>query len=275
MKIAVFGGTGLVGSPAVEQLVDAGHSVRVVSRDADRALRHFGPSFEVMEADVESGLGVEGALEGCVGVFLTIAGSEEGRCVERVVGAATQVGVKQVVYVSGCTALEQNAWFPMVSQKLAAERALRESGLPWTVLAPGWFFETLTRFVRGGRATLLGSDANPYHFLAASDFGRIAAESFTRHEARNRRFVVHGPQALTLKDALTRYCWAKHPEIRKISSPPVWFLRIVARLKKDTQLKNALGLMAYSEAVGEMGDPSETNQLFGPPQTTLEEWVKG
>jgi len=275
MKIAVFGGTGLVGSAAVEQLVAAGHTVRVASRDADRALRHFGPGFEVAEAEAETGLGVEAAVEGCQGVFLSISGSDEAACARGVAEVAVSCGVEHLIYVSGCTAVEENAWFPMVADKLAAEGALKESGLTWTVLAPGWFFETLTRFISEGRATLLGENPTPYHFLAARDFGRIVAQSFQLPEARNRRFVVHGPQALTIRDALTRYCWSHHPQIQKIKSPPLWLLGLLARLKRNAQLKNALALMAYFEQVGELGDPAETNRLFGAPETTLQDWIEG
>jgi NADH dehydrogenase len=275
MKIAVFGGTGLVGSAAVEQLVQGGHAVRVISRDADRALRHFGPGFEVAEAEAETGLGVEAAVEGCEGAFLSVSGNREADCVRNVARAAEAAGVDRITYVSGCTAVEENAWFPLIADKLAAEDALRESDLGWTVLAPGWFFETLTRFVRDGKAFLMGEDPNPYHFVAARDFGRIVARSFQLPEARNRRFVVHGPQAITIRDALTRYCWVKHPEIRSIKAPPVWLLRVMARLKRNAQLKAALELMAYFERVGELGDPTETNELFGAPETTLQDWLEG
>ena len=274
VKVAVFGGTGLVGSPAVEKLTAAGLEVRVASRDADRALRHFGPSFEVAEADAETGLGVEAALEGCEGLFISIDSPREGECVEKLVGVAGAAGVERIVYVSGCTVLQENAWFPLVEGKLRAEKALREGGIPWTVLAPGWFFETLSRFVREGKAVLFGDDPNVWHFVAAGDFGRIVAQAFTTQEAQNRRFVVHGPEAMSIRDALTRYLARRHPEIRKISTPPLWLLHLVARLKKNEGLKYALGLMAYFERVGELGDPSETTELFGAPETTLEEWLR-
>jgi hypothetical protein len=32
--------------------------------------------------------------------------------------------------------------------------------------------------------------------------------------------------------------------------------------------------MAYFDRVGELGDPSEANELLGPPTTTLEEWIR-
>jgi hypothetical protein len=32
--------------------------------------------------------------------------------------------------------------------------------------------------------------------------------------------------------------------------------------------------MAYFDKVGEMGDPTEANQLLGAPETTLDEWIE-
>ena len=275
MKIAVFGATGLVGGPVAEALLAAGHEVRVVSRDAERARRRFGPSADVREADAEEGPGLEEALQGCQGLVLSISSPREGEAVGRVMGAVGKVGgFQQVLLVSGCTVTEETRWFPMIREKLAAEEHLRQSGIPWTVLAPGWFFETLQRFVRDGKATLIGSDTNLWHFVAAADFGTIAAQAFVLPDARNRRFVVHGPEAMTLKEALTRLCRIRHPEIRKISQPPAWLLRIMARLTRNEMLSYALDLMGYFEKVGELGDPSPANTLFGAPSTTLEDWAR-
>ena len=276
MKIAVFGATGLVGAPIVEALNGAGQTVRVVSRDATRALRRFGPATEVAEADAETGLGVDHALEDCQGMVLSISSPREGECVGKVMEVARSMGgVEQVLYVSGCTVMEENAWFPLVAGKMAGERHLRDGGIPWTVLAPGWFFETLVNFVRDGRATVLGADPTPYHFVAAADFARIATQAFALKEARNRRFIVHGPEGISIKDALVRYCRIRHPQIRKVGQPPVWLLKAMARLTGNARLRYALDLMAYFETVGEPGDPGETNRLFGPPTTTLEMWAGG
>jgi pimeloyl-ACP methyl ester carboxylesterase len=40
-------------------------------------------------------------------------------------------------------------------------------------------------------------------------------------------------------------------------------------------LKFASDLVAYFDRIGEMGDPTEANQLLGAPTITLDEWIKG
>jgi hypothetical protein len=42
----------------------------------------------------------------------------------------------------------------------------------------------------------------------------------------------------------------------------------------NDQLMFAAGLMAYFDKVGELGDPTEANQLLGGPTITLEAWIK-
>jgi uncharacterized protein YbjT (DUF2867 family) len=274
MRIAVFGATGLVGSPVAEEIRRAGHELRVVSRNARKASRHFGPGSDIVEGDAEDGIGLETALDGCQGVLLSVSGPREDRCVANVLEVAKATGLERLMYVSGCTVVPENAWFPMAARKLEAERLLAEGPVPWTVLAPGWFYETLSRFVRDGRAAVIGNDPTAYHFVAAREFAGIVRKAFEMPEAADRRFVVHGPEGMTIREALVRYCRVKHPQIEKVSQPPVWVLKAMASVKRNPQLKEALALMTYFQKVGELGDPTETNDLFGAPALTLESWLR-
>jgi nucleoside-diphosphate-sugar epimerase len=45
-------------------------------------------------------------------------------------------------------------------------------------------------------------------------------------------------------------------------------------LTRNQMLKFASDLMAYFDKIGEMGDPTEANQLLGGPTITLDEWIK-
>lgn len=274
MKIAVFGGTGRLGVPVSRHLHETGHAVRVVTRNADKARGLFDDSYEIAEADPESGVGVVEAVSGCDGALISIMSDTEVECVRSIVGAAREAGVKRLVYVSGLTATPENAWFPLTAGKLASEEVLRGSAMPWTVVAPGWFYETLTLFVRGRKAIVLGDNPTPYHFVAASDFARIVGQAFEMSEAVNRRFVVKGPEGITIKDALRRYVESRHPEIDKIAQPPIWFLSLIATLTRNQEMRLGIKLMKYFMKVGEPGDPTDTNELFGAPEMTLEEWLQ-
>lgn len=273
MRVVLFGGTGTVGSAVARQLREKGPCVRIATRDPDRARERFGePGYEIAAADARTGAGVAAAVDGSDGVFIAIDHPEEDHCVEGILAAAAASRVQRVMYVSGGTVRRENAWFPLVAGKLRAETRLEWSGLPWTVLAPGWFYETLARFVRDGRATVIGRGRRRYHWIAAADFGRIAARMFVDDIGANERFIIHGPEVMRIGEALDRYRAALHPEIRKVSHPPTFILRWVAR--KNPGLKYAIDLMTYFAKVGEPGGAADAEALAGGELTPFDTWLE-
>ena len=102
----------------------------------------------------------------------------------------------------------------------------------------------------------------------------MVSASYRLEEAANKKFFIHGPEAVTIHEALGRYCTVFHPEIRKISTMPLWLVRFMATVRRNKQMKFAGELIAFSEKVGECGDPAEANCILGAPQITLDEWIR-
>ena len=50
--------------------------------------------------------------------------------------------------------------------------------------------------------------------------------------------------------------------------------RGVAKSTGNQMLGFFAELMAYFDRVGELGNPDETNQLLGAPETTLDAWIE-
>jgi NADH dehydrogenase len=193
---------------------------------------------------------------------------------ENVAALASKLGLARITYISGSTVSEQNRWFPMVEQKLAAEKAIRECGVAYTIFCPTWPMEQLPRFARGGQPTLIGKQPKPLHWFAAGDLARMVSAAYQKEEAANKRFYVHGPEAITMKQALERYCQAFYPGGKPVSVMPVWLAKVMGTLTRNDGLKFASNLMAYFDRVGELGDPTEANQILGAPTTKLDEWIE-
>jgi NADH dehydrogenase len=206
-------------------------------------------------------------------VHVSIAGPLEQASAEAATALAREHGLSRIGYVSGSTVDERNRWFPMVAQKLNAEQAVAASGVAWTVFRPTWPFETLARFVRGGKATVIGKIPTLYHWFAADDFARMVSTAYRTDEAADKRLYVHGPEAIVMREALDRYRAALHPEIASVSTLPTWLGRVIATVTRNDMLKFACALMAYFERAGEPGDPTEANRLLGAPTTTLDAWL--
>lgn len=272
-SILVLGGTGLLGRPVVERLVTDGRRVRVLTRDPDRARAILPASVDVVGGDVTDLDSVAVAVSGCDGVHISVGGPVDRVSAEAVAEVAPRAGVERLCYVSGSTVDERNRWFPMVAQKLDAEAALTASGVPCTILRPTWPMEQLPRFVRGGRATVIGDALPGLHWFAAADLARMVSTAFASPEAAGRVFYVHGPQAFSMVEALRAYCAAAHPGV-EVSVLPVAAAQALASQSGDPMLSMMAEVMAYFDAAGELGDPAEANAILGAPTTTLAEWIE-
>lgn len=273
-KILILGGTGMLGAPVTRRLQVDGFEVRLLTRDPEKARTMFDDSYEIVAGDVTDLDSLEQALEGCLGVHISVGGPVDQLSAENVVALAPRLGLERVTYNSGATVFEQNRWFTMTEQKLNAEKAIRDSGLPYTIFCPTWPMEQLPRLAMGGKPLIIGDRPVPYHWFAADDLARMVSNAYQREEAMNQRLVIHGLQAMTMVEAMERYCQAFHPEVESVSMMPIDAAKSMAASTGNDMLMFFAELMAYFDKVGEMGDPAEANQLLGAPTTTLDEWIK-
>jgi uncharacterized protein YbjT (DUF2867 family) len=279
--ILVVGATGMLGEPVVRQLHEDGYTVRVLSRNLEKARAKLGNSFEFFKGDVEDPSSLQKALDGCYGVHINLRGGPKAEDFERIEHRGTaniakvsaKIGVQRLTYLSGASVLEENSWFPYVKAKLRAEGAIRESGVPYAIFCATHFMESLPLYIRGKRASIIGKQPHHLHWLAAGDYAKMVSGTFKLSEAANKRFFIYGPDGFTMLEALTKYCSIVHPEI-KASSIPFWLASLISKASFNAELQFITELMRYFEKVGEGGDPAEANKLLGTPSTTLEQWCR-
>ena len=278
--ILVVGGTGMLGQQVARQLLRDGFEVRLLARDVKRARTLLGADFGYFAGDVDDSGAIERALEGCAGVHVSLRGGSdpeeldrvEYRGTARVAELAARHDVSRLTYLSGILVAE-DAEIPGDRAKYRAEQAIHRSGVPYTIFKPTYFMETLPRHVQGRLAIVLGRQPHPLHLVAASDFARMVSWSFKTPEAANRHFFVHGPEGITIPDALRIYCSLLEPG-KRIVSMPLWFMSAVDALLMRAQLRGTIQLMRVMQRVGQRGDPSEANEVLGAPTTTLRQWCE-
>ncbi|MCM2424781.1 SDR family oxidoreductase [Streptomyces sp. RKAG337] len=140
--ILVTGGTGTLGGHVVPLLRAAGREVRVLSRQRRESV----DGVAYVSGDLLKGEGIEAAVDG-VDVVLHLAGGPKGddEATRNLMRAASRAGVRHVVYVSVIgTDTMPLAWF---QAKLGAERAVAESGVPWTTLRAAQFHDLVLTVV--------------------------------------------------------------------------------------------------------------------------------
>jgi len=105
-RVVVLGGTGFIGRRLVPALRDAGFSVRVASRNPGT---NADPSVEFVRCDLESGDGIDRALEGADLAYFLVHGMAEGAgfaarekiATENFVRAVNRQRVSRVIYLGG------------------------------------------------------------------------------------------------------------------------------------------------------------------------------
>ncbi|HEX9542820.1 MAG TPA: NAD(P)H-binding protein [Streptosporangiaceae bacterium] len=144
-RILVTGGTGTLGRLVVPPLRDADGKVRVLSRRTHEAA----DGIEYVTGDLATGEGVGAAVEGAE-IIVHCAGSAKGdeEKARNLVQAAARDGTPHLVYISvvGADRIPvvsgvDRAMFGYFAAKLAAERVVADSGVPWTTLRATQFHD--------------------------------------------------------------------------------------------------------------------------------------
>ncbi|HKT39515.1 MAG TPA: NAD(P)H-binding protein [Ktedonobacterales bacterium] len=156
-SILVTGGTGTLGRHVVARLRDAGRDVRVLSRHGPKDGIGNKQGIEFVVGDLATGAGIEAAVDGAE-IIVHCAGGAKGdgdKAINLVRAASRARGVRHLVYISVVGADKvpvvsgiDRAMFGYFASKLAAERAVADSGLPWTTLRATQFFDTLLLVAR-------------------------------------------------------------------------------------------------------------------------------
>ena len=212
MRIAVIGGTGLVGRHTLEALRGTGHDTVVVARSRG--------------IDVSTGEGLDDALAGVDAVIdvtnvqasdAEMARSLFGRSTQNLLAAEERARVRHHVLLSivGLDRLEGNAHY---AGKRRQEEILTSSPVPVTIQRATQFHEFAAMVVGwtrvGGVATVPPLLVQP---VAAADVGDVLAE-IAAGAPQGRAPDLAGPEPQDLVDMARRTLLARNESIQLIPS---------------------------------------------------------
>ena len=279
-KILVIGGTGMLGRPVAEKLQEDGFEVTVMSSNPDRAKGFLGHKFNIVPGNVADIQSLRNAFENREYIFINLASGHTSAGYRKIeiegtanaARAARELGIKKIGMISGASSKGVESGVAYLDAKVKAERALMESGVPYIIMRPSWFFESLPLFIKSGRASIIGKQPYPLSWLAASDYARQVSNAFQKDEALNKCFYNLGPEKMTMLAALTRFCGRFYPDIKPGSISFVT-ARLISVLPGMKQLKLMLPFFKHFDETKEDVDGNEADRLLGPNLTTLEEWL--
>ncbi len=238
MTVLLIGGTGLLGGAVAEQLAARGEPVRALVREGKRVARLRELGFELAVGDLRDRRALDRVLRDVRAVVTTAQGDPlrrkkpmrqiDGAANQLLITTARQMHVEHFVFVSALKADQGAASVPQLGYKHAAERALRSSGMGYTIIQPSSFQETFgdgfapfKRIIeRTGIGMMIGSGRSRQSFVAISDVARAAVLALDHPAARDAIVPVGGPDDLSYRDAYARIAQVTGRRIRVVPIPP-------------------------------------------------------
>jgi NADH dehydrogenase len=288
MKTLVVGATGLLGPEICQRLTAAGNQVRALIRptaDAGRRAALVGLGVEFVEGDLKDAASLARACAGVQAVISTASSTlsrQAGDSIETVdqqgqlalVEAARQAGVDRFVFVSFRE--NPNIQFPLTVAKRTVERALKSSGMAYTILQASYFMEVWLTPALGfdaanGKVRMYGNGSRPISWISYKDVARAAAAAVTEGTARNMVVEFGGPQAISPREVVRMFEAAGAGEIVTESVPEA---ALEAQMKEatDSLQKSFAGLM-LQYAAGDAIDTTASSQLFPFQMTSVRDFI--
>jgi uncharacterized protein YbjT (DUF2867 family) len=252
MRVLVTGSTGYLGRPAVAALQRAGHTVVALERPG--SARSWGNSAPLARAvaDITDTSALAAAMAGCDAVVHLVGIIREfprrGVTMQRmhveaaqaVAEVARRAGVPRIVYVSALGA-RQDAPALYHRTKWAAEEAVRQSPLEWTILRPsvivgrGGPGPNFTRQLAGliQRAPIVPVIGDGTYPLQPVHVETVTA-AIVRcvEEPRFTSFDLAGPHTLSYAEMLARIAHALGRPLRTVRVPLRLMRRVVRWLER-------------------------------------------
>jgi uncharacterized protein YbjT (DUF2867 family) len=195
VRFLVAGATGHVGPELISILLDRGHSVRAVVRDASRFLV---PDVETFTGDLNDAATLRVALTGVDGVFL-LSGYDDAGFVREMRSA----GVSRVALLSSSAAPTGDLSNAVAAYHIRSERALQDSGIPATLLRPNSFMSNALRWLPQVRSGSTIREAFADVAIATNDprdIAAVAAVGLLADAPETRAYRITGPEALRPAD---------------------------------------------------------------------------
>lgn len=279
--ILVVGATGLVGGSITHRLLREGKPVRILTRQQSDYQPLIDAGAQPVLGDLKDRASLDAACQGIDTVITTASsvyrsGDDNPQTVEvegnrNLIDAARAAGVEQFIFVSTLGASADSP-VPYVAGKGQAEDYLRESGIPYTVLAPNAFMQGYIDVVVGKPAIagapviLVGEGRRKHTFVSAEDVAAFATAAVSNPAAVNQHIVIGGPEAISWRDAVAAY----ERELGRDVS---------VRVGEPSDLPAGLSdiqraFVPFMETYDSTFDTSETADTYGVKLTTLEEFVR-
>ena len=269
--ILVVGATGMLGLEICRRLRDQGRQVRALVRTGspkEPLLREIG--VEIHHGDLRNPDSVAPACDGVATIVSTATamGSKDRslslRTVDRdgqlaLVELARLRGVKSFVFLSASPNLRRTA--PLIRYKREVERAVRVSGMRWTIVQPSVFMDVWLSPLMGwdhvtGRAMMFGAGTAPLSWICVSDVAAHVCAAIDDERVANVELPLGGPETLSTRQVVGIFerVSGRPYSVRRVPRPVLTVLAPIAAMF-DEAVGSGMSLGAQTAGGDVIGSP--------------------
>lgn len=282
-RITVIGSTGMIGIPVTQELVKAGFEVTALVRNVEKAKQIFPQGVSFVKGDIEDMQSINEALKNADGLYINISTkptdkenqfNPEMQGLDNILTALKNTNIKQVAFLSSFLSRNYKGdWWVMKAKKEGISK-IKNSGIPYTIFYPSNFMENFASegMRRGNKVNYIKSKVNnKAWWIAGEDFGKQVANAFKTDKALNCEFPVQGPEALTMKEAATKYAAAYKKEQLGVGSMPYGLLKFLGMFIPQMKfLSNLMNVMLNNE---ETFESQKTWDILGKSEISIDKFA--
>ena len=211
--VLVTGATGRQGGAVIRHMLPKGWKLRALTRNpaSHEAQSLAREDMQVVQGDLEDPASIARAIQGVYGVysvqdFWSVGARREIQQGKNLAAAAKKAGVQHFVY-SSVGGAERNTGIPHWESKWQVEKAIKDLGLPATIIRPAAFMEMYyidqveVGILKGKLADPIRGD-KPYQTIATGNIGAFVALAFDRpQEFIGKELEIAGSELTNLEAA--------------------------------------------------------------------------
>ena len=283
LKVAVIGATGRLAPVVINEMIANGFTVKALVRNTEKAAKMLPKEVELIKADLQDVHSLKNGLKGIDNVYLNLSTDHpksefqpEYDGVRNIIAACEQNQIKRILKISGLGAYRKD--FPQgktifVNEiRIKGQEMIKQSKIPYTFFHPSWFMESIElMFHKGDKLNCFKPIKYPLYWIAGKDYAKMVVKSMTLNLEGNKDYVMQGPEAITMHDALVRYSKIFSPPL-KVSETPIAMIKFLGLFIPKFKIIGIMG--EYFKDFKEEFIGQATWVELGKPKMTIETFDK-
>lgn len=284
-RIAIIGGTGMLGRPVTNELISAGFDVTLLVRDLEKTRQIFGAEIKAIKGDVSDINSIRQFLDGQDRLYLNLSIEQTTRKDDfqperegliNILEAVKNSSVQRIGYLSSLVHFYQGQngfyWWAFDIKRDAVAK-IKASGVAYSIFYASTFMESFDQggYRKGNMIALSGTSRHKMYLMAGRDYGKQVAKAFELDNGSNE-YVVQGPEGFTADEAAEFY--VKHYTNKKLRvvKAPFGMLKFLGKL--SSKFNYGARILEAINNYPERFEAEKTWEELGTPDTRFIDYIK-